>query len=209
MTRLRSGTAARSLCRTSSSTRSCARRTATSQRWRVSLEDPSTLEERAQKTASAIDHKLWDEEHGTYLAFDLVADRQIYAYVAANFILLFAGIPNEDRARRMVDSLENGGFGLGANDCYPVPSYDRYGYGFSPVQHWRGPVWINVDWFLMHGLKRYSFDRHVEHLRQTIVGLCQEGGFHEYFDPLTGMGHGSGLFSWTAALLIDVLMEDK
>jgi mannosylglycerate hydrolase len=36
-----------------------------------------------------------------------------------------------------------------------------------------------------------------------------ERGFSEYFDPLTGTGHGSDFFSWTAALLIDVLMEDK
>jgi hypothetical protein len=171
-------------------------------------EDASTFEERAQKSAYAIDQKLWNEEHGTYLDFDLVAGRQIYAYVAPNFAPLFAGIPDKDRARRMVDSLENDGFGLGAKDSYyPVPSYDRYGYGFSPVQYWRGPVWININWFLMHGLKHYGFNEHAEGLRQMIVSLCQEGGFCEYFDPLTGRGHGSDFFSWTAALLLDILLE--
>jgi hypothetical protein len=172
-------------------------------------EDPATFEERAQKSCRAIDQKLWNEEHGTYLDFDLVTGRQIHAYVAPNFSPLYAGVPDMDRARRMVDSLENDGFGLGAEDSYyPVPSYDRYGYGFSPVQYWRGPVWINIDWFLMHGLKRYGFDEHAERLRQTIVSLCQEGGFCEYFDPLTGIGHGSDFFSWTAALFLDILLEE-
>ena len=170
--------------------------------------DASVFEERADEAGRAIDQKLWNEKRGTYLDFDLVANRHIYVDVASNFVPLFAGIPDKDRADRMVDGLEDYGFGLGAKDyVVPVPSYDRYGFGFSPVQYWRGPVWINIDWFLMRGLKRYGFDEHAERLRETIVGLCQEEGFHEYFDPLTGAGHGSELFSWTAALLIDVSLE--
>jgi mannosylglycerate hydrolase len=175
---------------------------------RILGEDPAALEAQAQKTAWAIESKLWDEEHGIYLDFDLVAGQQIYAYVAANFTPLFAGIPNEVRARRMVETMESTGFGLGAKEYYPMPSYDCYGFGFSPVQYWRGPVWININWLLMHGLKQYGFDEHAERLRCAIVELCQKGGFYEYFDPLSGMGHGSDLFSWTAALLIDVLMDD-
>jgi mannosylglycerate hydrolase len=53
---------------------------------RILGEDPFTFEERADKSGRAIDQKLWNEEHGTYLDFDLVADRQIYAYTASNFV---------------------------------------------------------------------------------------------------------------------------
>lgn len=175
---------------------------------RILGDDSSTFEARAQKTAQALERKFWDEEHGIYLDFDLVAGRPIYAYVAANFVPLFAGIPNKGRAGRMVETMEGTGFGLGAKDYYPVPSYDGYGFGFSPVQYWRGPVWANINWLLMHGLKRYGFDEHALRVRWTIVELCHDGGFYEYFDPLTGTGHGSDLFSWTAALLIDVLMDE-
>jgi hypothetical protein len=45
-------------------------------------------------------------------------------------------------------------------------------------------------------------------LRKTIVSLCSNKGFFEYFDPLTGSGHGSDLFSWTAALFLDVVRGD-
>lgn len=65
---------------------------------------------------------------------------------------------------------------------------------------------INIDWFLTRGLERYGFDEHAEHLRQTIIDLCPDEGFYEYYDPLNGMGHGSDLFSWSAALLLDVLL---
>jgi len=176
---------------------------------RILGEDPSPFEESAQKTARAIDDKLWDEEHGIYLDYDLVADRPIHVYPAPNFLPLYAGVPDKERAKRMVDSLENSGFGLSDEDTTPVPSYDMRGFGFSPVQYWRGPVWININWFLMHGLKRHGYDEHAERLRKTIIELCRDQGFYEYFDPTTGQGHGSNLFSWSAALLLDVLMDER
>ena len=46
---------------------------------------------------------------------------------------------------------------------------------------------------------------HAARLRQAIVDLPAVSGFREYFDPETGAGYGAEDFSWTAALLIDVL----
>jgi hypothetical protein len=169
--------------------------------------DPLPHEERAEKTKSAINEKLWDEEHGTYLDYDLVGDKLLRVYFGPNLAgPLFAGIPDEDRAKRMLDTLENVGFGLSDENITPIPSYDMRGFGFDPERYWRGPVWINIDWFLMHGLKRYGYGEHAERLEQTIVDLCRKEGFREYFNPETGAGQGSVLFSWTAALLIDVLI---
>ena len=80
----------------------------------------------------------------------------------------------------MLESLQSGGFSLGDESLVAVPSYDRYGYGFSPVRYWRGPVWINIDWLLMRGFERYGFWEQAQRLRQTIVRLVQSGGFYEY-----------------------------
>ncbi|MGH3144723.1 MAG: amylo-alpha-1,6-glucosidase [Rubrobacter sp.] len=176
---------------------------------RVLGEDPAPIEAQVEKTARAIEGKLWDEEHGIYFDYDLVADRPLQVYFAPNLSPLFAGIPDEARAKRLVDVLENDGFGLSDENVTPVPSYDMRGFGFSPVMYWRGPIWLNINWFLMHGLKDYGYHQHADRLRDSIVGLCREAGFHEYFDPATGEGHGSDLFSWSAALLIDVLASRK
>ncbi|MCA1728810.1 MAG: glycoside hydrolase [Actinobacteria bacterium] len=176
---------------------------------RVLGEESSLHEERAEKTKEAINEKLWDEEHGTYLDYDVANDELIHVYFGPNLVgPLYGGIPDKQRAERMVDTLENAGFYLMDEEIIPVPSYDMHGFGFSPIQYWRGPVWININWFLMHGLRDYGHEKQAEHLRQTIIDLCQEQGFHEYFDPMTGEGHGSDLFSWSAALLLDVLMDD-
>jgi neutral trehalase len=155
-----------------------------------------------------MNEKLWDEEHWIYLDFDLAAVRLIYVHVAPNFVPLFAGILDEGRARRMVGALEDGGFGLSDESITPVPSYDRYGFAFFPTRYWHGPVWISINWFLMRGLERYGYEEQAERLKKTIVSLCHDEGFYEYFDPLTGTGRGSDLFSWTAALLLDVMRGD-
>jgi neutral trehalase len=155
-----------------------------------------------------MNEKLWDGERGIYLDFDLVTNEPLRVYVAAGFSPLFAGIPDENRARFMLNGPENCGLSLREKDAYPVPSYDRYGYGFSPVQYWRGPVWVNLNWLLLRGLQRYDFEEQAEHLRQVTLDLVRQQGFYEYFHPTTGNGHGSDLFSWTAALFLDMLLEE-
>ena len=52
-------------------------------------------------------------------------------------------------------------------------------------------------------------EEQAQHLRETILSLCRDQGFYEYYDPTTGFGHGSDLFSWTAALCLDVVLEDR
>jgi mannosylglycerate hydrolase len=175
---------------------------------RILGEDPSPHEARADKTARAVNEKLWSEERGLYFDFDLVYGEPIRAHVAAGFTPVYAGIPDERRVRRMLDVLTNSGFGLGAQDRYPVPSYDRYGYGFSPVEYWRGPVWVNMNWLLLRGFERYGLDEQADRMRQATLELVRQQGFFEYFHPTAGTGHGSDLFSWTASLLLDILLDE-
>lgn len=170
--------------------------------------DPYPFEERARKMADAVNAKLWDEQRGTYLDYDLVSGHPMRVFASPNFVPLFAGIPDEGRARRVVGHLTGPCFRLGRGGAVPVPSYDLRGFGFSPERYWRGPVWVNIDWLLLRGLERYGYTELADTLRDTIVRLCREEGFHEYFDPTTGMGHGSDLFSWTAALLLDMVLEN-
>ena len=169
-------------------------------------EDPSSHEARAEKTTGAVNGKLWNEEHGTYLDFDLINREPIRAYAAAGFVPLYACIPGRERAERMLESLSSN-FCPKDENAAAVPSYDPLGFGFSPVQYWRGPVWININWLLMRGLERYGFEKQAQHLRHTIVDLVRSTGFYEYFHPMNGTGHGSDLFSWTAALFLEVLMD--
>jgi hypothetical protein len=174
---------------------------------RVLGENPAPFEARAEQTARAIDAKLWDEHDGIYKDFDLVAGAFINAHVSGGFAPLFAGIPGAERARRLYDYLNSDAFCRLEDSCFPVPSNSRRAADYSPNRYWRGPVWVQINWLLMHGLRRYGFDAYADRIGQAIVELARDHGFYEYFNPETGQGHGTGQFSWTAALLIDVLQD--
>ncbi len=173
--------------------------------------DPAPFKARAARTAAAVDAKLWDEGRGLYVDYDLAAGEQISVPALAGFTPLFAGIPDAARAERMYAYLESPAFGLalGEGSGFPAASYDRYAPGYSPRRYWRGPVWIQMNWLMMHGLQAYGHTAQASALRSAIIGLPRVGGFREYFDPETGAGYGAEVFSWTAALLIDVLYGDQ
>lgn len=113
-----------------------------------------------------------------YRGYDLVSARPIYVYFTPSFPPLFAGIPDEERAGRLVEAMENNGFGLLDENITPIPSYD------SPVQYWRGQVWININWLLMHGQEDYNCEEHAERLRQAIDSLCQKRKFQRILRPV-------------------------
>jgi neutral trehalase len=146
---------------------------------RVLGEDPSPYEELAKKTSTAVEEKLWDEGRGTYLDYDLVGGKPVRVYFGPNLAgPLYAGITEQDRVKRVIDTLDNEGFGLADEAITPIASYDLHGFGFSEERYWRGPVWINIDWFLMHGLEAYGCQDHARRLRKTIIELCKNEGFY-------------------------------
>lgn len=168
-------------------------------------DDPAPLEARAERTARAIDAKLWDEGAGAYLDYDLASDEPVPAIVSGGLAPLFAGVPDAGRARRLYGLLDSPAFAPLGGPVAPVPSYSRLAEGYDPGRYWRGPVWVNVNWMLYHGLRAYGYADYAAWLREATVGLVAAGGFREYFNPETGGGLGTDDFSWTAALLIDLL----
>ena len=67
------------------------------------------------------------------------------------------------------------------------------------------PSRLNTTWLVASGLALHGEDALAQRLRGDMVALVANAGLREYFDPQTGSGHGTTNFSWSAALLIDVL----
>lgn len=173
-------------------------------------EDTSEISAWEKKTKKAINQKLWHSEHGIYDDFDFKSDKMIEIDTATGFIPLYAGAPSKSQARRLYDFLDSKSFCSIHNDsCFSVPNYNMEGEYFEPVNYWRGPIWININWMLQKGLQRYGFDDKARSVRADILELVRRFGFHEYFDPLKGKGYGSKDFSWTASLLLDIIHDLK
>ena len=77
---------------------------------------------------------------------------------------------------------------------------------FDARRYWRGPVWINVNWFLLRGLARAGLAAEAEELRRMTLRLVAASGFTEYYHPSTGEPLGSRDFSWSAALTLDLVL---
>lgn len=170
-------------------------------------DDPAPLAERAEATAAAINAKLWDEAAGLYLDYDLANAERIPAAVAGGFSPLFAGVPDGARAERLYALLNSPAFARLDESVYPVPTYSRQAPDYSPNRYWRGPIWINLNWLIYHGLRDYGRHDYAARVRGAVIDLVAHQGYYEYFNPENGRGHGTDSFSWTAALLIDLLAD--
>jgi hypothetical protein len=166
-------------------------------------------EEWQSKNKKAFADKLWDEELGTYVSWDVRGQVPVRSREIGGFVALFAGIPDLQRAHRMegyLRGLHDRGFRL-------CPSYDPDDELFDPARYWRGPIWPQMNWLLYHGLLRYGFQSTAAIVRQDLLDLVDHLGFHEYFEPRRSVadqqtkGYGGNNFSWTASTILDFLRE--
>jgi glycogen debranching enzyme len=86
-----------------------------------------------------------------------------------------------------------------------LPSVPLSAPQFDPTKYWQGPVWINMNWLIIDGLRRYGYQKEALELKKSTLELVKKSGFYEYFDPKNGAPAGAANFSWTAALIIDLL----
>jgi glutaredoxin len=161
--------------------------------------------EKADKLKTAINEKLYDETENIYYNFDLVNQRHVKRDTIFSYMPLFAGIPDKDMGKRVLDTLRTHCFCIVDMDCVAIPSYDMCQVDFEGEFYWRGPVWVNINWYIAQGLKQYGEAELSEWIENSLIALVDRYGFYEYYDPESGRGLGEKDFSWTAALIIDLI----
>jgi hypothetical protein len=171
---------------------------------RVVAIDPEPFEAWAERTADGIDARLWDDAEGSYADYDVRAGKRVRAQTATAFSPLFAGIPNEERAARLLERVIGSSVtidGLGRVVASVPPSNAK----FDPALYWRGPVWPMINWVVHAGLRRYGFIDEAQEIRAALLELVRREGFWEHYNASTGQGQGTEQVSWTAALVLDLL----
>jgi glycogen debranching enzyme len=147
------------------------------------------------------------EAVGLYYDYDLRTSEPIRVNTASTFLPLFAGLPSERQARWLVEEhfLNTDEYALGGDVRHWVTTTAKSEPTWEPRRYWRGPVWIIMNWFIIVGLRRYGYDDLAEIIRKDTIGLIEASGFREYYDARDGSGCGSTDFSWSAALLFELL----
>jgi hypothetical protein len=159
-------------------------------------------------TADAIREKLYHDGHGIFDAYDIRTGQLLELETASGFMPLFGGAASAGQAAGVYEYLNSRSFcALHQGNCFTIPSYDTQKEGYKRENYWRGPVWININWMLVQGLRRYGFNQKADSLARDMLELPMRFGFYEYYDSFDGRGYGSKNFSWTAALFIDTAYE--
>lgn len=161
---------------------------------------PEGLIRNMKQTAESLE-KLWDQQDSQYYCLEYPSDKLIKTPSIATFLPLYSGAISRSRAAELVKQMEDEtSFGL----KYPLPTVPFNSKWFNPMCYWQGPVWVNTNWLIIDGLRRYGFNDQADRLTKSVLEVVKLSGYYEYFDPTTGLASGVNNFSWTAALTMDL-----
>jgi neutral trehalase len=157
----------------------------------------------AQKLKKAINCYLWDEEYGTYAAWDLSIARTRmswgeagldssigeYAYLSCpSLVPFYAGIADKNQAElainRYVISPKHFRSKYGIRSLSKASEYYNNARWGNPSRfgnhrrltnsNWQGPVWIPLNWFVFHALLEYGFKSEAEKLADDTIKVIAQ-----------------------------------
>jgi hypothetical protein len=169
--------------------------------------DPAPHVAAAERITAALVEGLYDDSLGIFLAYDARAGRLLGERSVAGLVpLILPGLP--DRVvGGLVGTLTDEAFRGQHGTVRGVPSFDLTDPRYDPRRYWRGPTWLNTTWLVAQGLRTHGHTALAVEMTDDLVRLVELSGLREYFNPTTAAGHGADDFSWSAALLIDVLTQ--
>ncbi len=181
-------------------------------------DDAAALAKAAQKKRELINELLWDEKDGFYYDRDIRTGNKIRIKSVAGLYPLWAGIPDEAQAKRIVEEhiMNPKEFWC----SYPLPSYalDERNYTQHHVppptidtfyalddghSNWRGGVWGHANYFVTHGLQRYGFLREARLLAEKSYAVSAADKIvFEFYNAETGEGLGGrGVYAGAEILM--------
>jgi glycogen debranching enzyme len=163
-------------------------------------------EQQADELASRLIKHLWDDKAEMFCA--LHNGQPINVVTPFNLLPLLTGRLPEPMVERLVAHLTDPDRFW---TPYPIPTVAASDSHFDPQQMWRGPVWINVNYFFIEALKANGrHDLAAVLRRKTLALMLRHRDIFEYYDPFTGdpPPKAAPMFGWSAALFIELAIEE-
>jgi hypothetical protein len=161
----------------------------------------------ADRVTASLLERSWDDGPGLFA--NLAGPKESRPRVKTIHGLMPLILPDlpAEQVGRLVEHLDDPrGFGA----PWPVPSvaldeptflHDHRLRGFRFI--WRGPLSLNTNWFLVHGLRGHGHDEVADRIAARSREAVERGGFNEFYDPLDGRPVGAERFGW-ATLVTDM-----
>ena len=171
-----------------------------------------------------MNQRLWDDKLGLYMDFDNAAGRHSDVMSFAAFLPLICGTPSKAQAAKLVEQLSDPAtFGT----ALPIPTIAKCQQKYYSKDMWRGPVWININWLVARGLRRYGYKKEADSLlKKTVCEIelmhSRYGTLFEFYDdrreldppkllrkgrndPSSPYNQAFHDYGWTASLYMDMI----
>jgi glycogen debranching enzyme len=171
----------------------------------VAGDDPARFKRRRERVAQSMLDLMYDPQERAFFDVQEPGSRRIPIATPTIFFPLAVPEVPDDIARAVVDAHFDRDDQFAAP--YPMPSVERRDPSFFEGETpfiWRGPTWAFNNWFLYQAFKARGWTDQQHALRESLRKLVDREGFREYYDPVTGQGHGAREFTWSG-LLVDML----
>jgi len=147
--------------------------------------------------------KFYKDEEQSFFSYDFKNHNLIKVDAISNYFVLFANLQNEDINNKIINKLKE----YNSQKEYFFTTVNPKDKTFEETRYWRGPVWINTNWIIYQGL--IGKDKNFSNLiKNKTLELLENKKFHEYYNYKTGDCLGANNFSWSAALYLDLKLNN-
>ncbi len=148
-----------------------------------------------------IETTFWNEELGAYIDVNRFTGEMSDVLTPASFMPLFINTASPERAKKMAEVAKEHFY-----PGMPTVAYDNPEYS---TDYWRGPTWLNVAYFALKGLRNYGYTDLADEMKDTMLNWCSQNGIRENYNATTGEGLCAVNFSWSAAFVIEFILNFK
>ncbi len=161
---------------------------------------------RSQQALKSLEDKSWNSSAKFYFDLYSRSDDQINELTVSGLFPILLYI-DKKRAKLIIEKhiLNKDEFWTN----YPIPSVSVSSPKFSPKSSfllWRGPTWLNTNWYLIKGLLKQGYKQEGNELIKKSIALINKSGLWEYYNPITGKGLGAKNLGWST-LIVDIIQK--
>ena len=167
------------------------------------LPEATEFDKEAEKTRDALIAKCWDETTEAFYDLSGTEESVLKTVTISSLMPLILDDLPHSIVERLVERwvLSEDDFWL----PYPLPSVPASSPKFIPGNPrgfiWRGPTWINTNWFLSHALRRHGYSELADVIVEKSHEAIEISGYREYYNPYNAEGLGASDFGWSTLIL--------
>ncbi len=174
-------------------------------------DEAKRFETEASLLKTQIQSQFYDDEDGWFYDTNLEGDTFIKGEGSEGWTALWAKAATQKQAEAVKNNMMN------PEKFYtkiPFQTMSADHEKFNPLKgYWRGPNWLDQAYFGVKVLRNYGFNEEADKATIQILegaeGVLGKGkSIRENYHPITGEGLNAQNFSWSAAHIIMLLIND-